>query len=209
LIETCINLCYIVAAGPDTALTALRHARQKAYLDLERESKIGDSIIRLIYQGRPDLEELGELAADIEEFTSRTGREKAWTDLSVDDRIAPVGEELGASVLNKLHMARFAVYRHASEIIHRSVFGTMYFLGATVPSRHTSSPEHIEKYVGQQQIMILLVCVLALAAVLEAYHVAYGFSRIDQESRELLEKLRDLSIRGRGDGGESNGETTQ
>jgi hypothetical protein len=43
VVEVAANICYIIAEGPAAAELAMRHARQKSYRDLERESKIGDS----------------------------------------------------------------------------------------------------------------------------------------------------------------------
>jgi hypothetical protein len=133
-VEACVNVCYIIAEGPSAAERALRHARQKAFRDLERQSRVGESVIRLVYSATPDPAAIEGLEADLEEFTSRTSREKGWTDLSIDDRIVAAGRKLGGSVLNSLHFARYAVYRHSSEILHGTLFGALYFWGSTSPT---------------------------------------------------------------------------
>jgi hypothetical protein len=45
--ETAINICYTLAMGDEVAERAERHAHQKAYRDLHRESAIGDS--KMVY----------------------------------------------------------------------------------------------------------------------------------------------------------------
>ena len=54
IVELAVNICFIISEGANAAERALRHARQKAFRDLERESKIGTNIIKIIHTGRPD-----------------------------------------------------------------------------------------------------------------------------------------------------------
>jgi len=192
IVEACINVCYIIAEGPCVAEQALRHARQKAFRDMQRQSRIGETIIQLVCSAIPDPGTIEGLKADLEEFTSKTGREKGWTDLSVDDRIAVAGKRLGGSILTSLHFARFAVYRHSSEILHGSLFGALHFLGATYPPRSHELLEELTDGIGQQHMMILCAANLGISAVVEALHRAYGFSRAYEESRKLFEKLGEI-----------------
>ena len=192
MVEACINTCYTIAEGPDAADQALRHARQKAFRDLERQSRVGESAIHLVYSAIPDPGIIEGLEDDLEDFTSRTGREKGWTDLSVDDRIAIAGERLGSSVLNSLHFARFSVCRHSSEILHGTLFSAFYFWGATSPSGPHSSVKEFAENIGQQHMMILFAAILAISAVVEAVHRTYGFSRAFEQSRELFNELGEI-----------------
>jgi len=41
-------------------------------------------------------------------------------------------------------------------------------------------------------MMILLACVLTLSAVAESFHVAYGFARVQEESKCLVKGLGQL-----------------
>lgn len=188
IIETAINACFIIAEGEPAAERAARHALQKSYRDLKRESVVGDSVIRLVYGGVPDVTDIAGLREDMDEFTSGAGREKGWTDLSVNDRISRTGAVLGPSIATSLHWARFAVYRHSSEILHGTLFGALYFLGLTLPRRPESLAEFTES-VGRQHMMILLACVLALSGVVASFHVAYGFARGHEESRRIVRGL--------------------
>lgn len=91
-----------------------------------------------------------------------------------------------------LHWARFAVYRHSSEILHGTLFGALFFFGQTAPSRPKSLTEFSES-VGQQHMMIVLACVLALSAVIESFDSSYyGFAHARDESRRIVSSLGEI-----------------
>ena len=192
IVELAVNICYILAEGPSEAERAVRHARQKSYQDIKRESEISNAIIRLTHSNRPDPSAIEGLEADIAEFTSRSGREKGWVDLSIDKRIEIAGTKFGDSILNKLHFARFMVYRHSSEILHGTFFSALYFFGVTSPNNKQRTLSEAVEFIGQQQTMILLATVLALSAVVEAFHKTCGFSWAYEQSRNLVDSLHEI-----------------
>jgi len=197
IVELCVNVCFLIAQGPAAAERALRHARQKAFTDLERESRIGPSIIRVACDPRVDLDSVPELKADLAEFTSRKGREKDWVDASLDDRIRVAGEKLGDSVLTQLHFARFLVYRHASEILHGTLFGVLHFYGLTGPGAWNLGRS--AENVGQQHMGLLMAVGLALDAVVEGFHVEYGFDWAHRRSQQLTDTLLSIPYLNAGD----------
>lgn len=192
IVETAVNICYIISEGQSAAERALSHARQKSYQDLERVSKIGSNMLRLLYTGRPDPSTVEGLEAEIAQFTSRTGREKGWIDLNIDDRINVVGQHFSESVLSSLHFARFMVYRHSSEVLHGTFFSTLYFFGVTEPSNSHRKPEDMLNFIGQQHMLILFAATLSLRAVIEAFHHAYGFPAAYEKSKSLMKDLYDI-----------------
>jgi hypothetical protein len=192
ILEGCVNTCYIMAEGRDAANRALRHARQKSFRDLDRRSEVGESVIGLSFEPRPVPGPFAsgpetDLETDVQEFTSRTGREKGWTDLSIDQRIAIAGGE-AKDVLSSLHYARFMIYRHSSEILHGTLFGAMFFHGYTFPLRPKSLEGYFES-IGAQHMQILMGTVLAVSAVLERFHRTYGFSTAYARSRALIREM--------------------
>lgn len=134
IVELAVNICYILAEGEDAAAQAQRHAKQKAVRDLDRESAVGSQTIHLQSSVVTDLELPVHLQESLDEFTARSGREKGWTDLSIDQRCERVEHVLGSKVLTPLHWARFAVYRHSSEILHGTFFSAVFFMGLTEPA---------------------------------------------------------------------------
>ena len=195
VVEASINACYIMAKGEEAANRALRHARQKSFRDLERKSTIGNSVIKLAFSSKPRPESIEGLQEDIDEFTSQTGREKGWIDLSVDERILEAGKVIGSSIATLLHWSRFAVYRHSSEILHGTLFGAMYFLGLTQPGiKFGKSIDGFKDSIAQQHIMVLLATQFALFAIVESFHMAYGFSKGIEQSEALLAELKSIPL---------------
>ena len=190
IVELAVNVCYICAGGEATAERAEKHARQKAARDLDRESSVGGQTIRLRSSASQALRLPEELADSIDEFTARSGREKGWTDLSIDARCERVGEVLGTKVLTPLHWARFAVYRHSSEILHGTFFSAVFFMGLTDPTGAPSSPDEWLNRIAGQHLMILMAAVLALVAVAKAVDATFGASDLAVQADRHLADLR-------------------
>jgi hypothetical protein len=192
IVEGGINACYIIAEGEPAARQASKHARQKSFLDLQRESRVGGEVIRLACSKRPEPDKIAGLQDDIDEFTSRAGREKGWTDLGVDDRLKVIGSKLDGTVMTLLHGARFAIYRHSSEIIHGTLFGALFFLGRTSGSS-AKSPDNAMEHIGQQHMLVLFSILCTIAAVVEAMHRRYGFAKSHEKALVLWDEVKKLS----------------
>lgn len=189
VIELSVNVCYVLAKGGAAAERALRHARQKAFRDLARDSQIAGHAIRARYLGAPDVFNVPEVEAQMKEFTSRDGREKGWVDLSIDDRISEVGAAFGEPILGPLHFARFMVYRHSSEILHGTLFGALHFLGITSPPAPPRDPKEMADFIGQQHMLVLLAVNLALSAVVDSFHAKFGFLAAHELSTAIVKSL--------------------
>lgn len=191
IIELSSNISFIISQGSDVADRAMRHAKQKSFRDLNRESNIKNSKIVLSLCGADKIEP-DDVTEYLNEFTSNSNREKNWTDTTIDQRIEIAGNKLGGKVLTYLHMSRFLIYRHSSEIIHGSFFGTLFFFGMTSPPA-TRSVEDLEKNFRDHHVIILLSVILSLAAVVESFHYAYNFKWAFIQTNRLLKSLNDIS----------------
>jgi hypothetical protein len=200
IVELAVNICYIICTGPDAADRAMRHARQKAFRDLERESKIGNNVIKIFHTGRPNPSTVPGLQEEIEEFTSRSGREKGWIDDSIDDRIATIGKQYGDAIQNRLHTARLMVYRHSSEVLHGSLFNVLHFFGATEPSGRPRTLQNLAEHIGQQHMMILFAANIAMCEVVECFHKAYGFSAAQKKADAIMEQLQKIAYLNQNEG---------
>lgn len=193
MVETLVNACYVLAKGLEAADAAKRHAKQKAYRDLSRQSEIGGHRIIMGLKEIPDIDELGDLAKDLKLFTTNSGKEDyRWTKDNLDERIGIAGQAFGPSVLSRLHMARFAVYRHSSEIIHGTLFGYLFFHGSTLPSEPASSQEGLAQHIADQHIYLLLSVVLASSAFIKSFHKKYGISDINKATTDIDNKIREI-----------------
>jgi len=166
---------------------------RKHIKDLDRTSLIGDSAIKLIFSGEPTPEDAARLRVLVDQYTSRSGREKGWTDLNIDQRIDFASKRFGNNFLAKLHFARFIVYRHSSEIIHGTLFGSLFFLGLTNPTRYSDIKEkgmkEFSEQIGVQNILILMATIFSLSAVIDAFHSVYGFPEGYKESKAYISEM--------------------
>ena len=188
IVELAVNICYILAGGPSVAEKTLRHARQKMYRNIQRESKIGKHSVEFSFSGEKNLRLNKNLEIALKEFTSSKGREKDWTDLNIDQRIDKVGEAFGENVLGHLHLTRFMIYRDASEILHGTVFGALYSLGLVEPTYRSALENPANEY-GGKHLMVLMGSISAVMAVEKSFHKKYGFEYLDKRSRKLWEKI--------------------
>ena len=80
LFETTLTTAFVLAGGEPVAEKADRHARQKAYRDLSRESRVAGQTISLSWAGSVDLEQHPELKSALAEYTGGKGQElRDWT----------------------------------------------------------------------------------------------------------------------------------
>jgi hypothetical protein len=188
VVELAVNVCFLLAEGEAMVNQALRHAEQRAFRDLQRTSTIGNRSITATYAEVPLAVASERVAAFLKEFTSAKGREKPWTDRTLDQRIERAGKVLGEVVLTCLHNARFMVYAHSSEILHGTYFGVLYFLGLTLPS-FPRTQEQLKDELANHQARVLSAAISAMAGVLEGFHASYGAARLVVESRRIVENL--------------------
>lgn len=190
IFEASLNTCYIFAAGNKVATDALEHSRAKSIKDLKRESKIGESVIRLSFIDSDTISIPPELKTLLRKYETKKGRDKSWTELNVDARIRFIGNKFTKNIINKLHMARFMIYRHSSEILHGSVFGNNYFLGALFSKSREELENNFESSIGTKHELVLLCCILSLSSILDCFHLKYGFENLHKLNKELLSNLK-------------------
>lgn len=184
VVESAINSCYVIAEGEAAAEKLIEHAAAKSSEDLNRKSKVGDSEINL-YATDAEGNRL------IEDYDKNGNYIKSWTNLSVDSRIEVVGTKLSKKILGSLHWARFMVYRHSSEILHGTLFGSLYFSGQTIPNKVNSLEKYIDN-IAQHHMMILLCANLAIYSVIQSFHKKYGFVHIKNASDETFKKINEI-----------------
>jgi len=125
--ETGINVAYIIAGGNSMAERAQRHALQKGFRDLQRQGEMGGFGFSVLWNGPiPDPKDVPGLQEALAEFSTSKGREKDWTDDNLSARIALIRNKFGYAALS-LSGAATSIYRHSSEILHGSYFGTTFF----------------------------------------------------------------------------------
>jgi hypothetical protein len=190
IVELAVNICYILAEGESAASRAKRHASQKAIRDLDRKSTVGDETIHLRSAALSDLKLPQGVEESIHEFTALSGREKGWTDLNIDARCEKISQILGSKVLTPLHWARFAVYRHSSEILHGTFFSAAFFIGLTESRSAPASPEEWLNRISGQHLMILMSTVLSLLAVVRAVNATFDTPDLMIQAERQMSDLK-------------------
>ncbi len=188
-VEALINAGYVLAGGDPLAKRAIRHAQQKSFRELDRTYGRGDFTIRIRASAIPDPAQNAELKRALDEFTSKQGKEKNWTDDSVQMRIEKIGQALGVGPASNFLGAYSLVYSDSSEIIHGSLFGIhKFYRGDSKPPTNVDefralTAGHIEG--------ILFAVFLALNGYLRAYCLVQELSVIDEVLRGHFDRFMD------------------
>jgi hypothetical protein len=154
--ETMLNACFILTEGEKAADRAYRHALQKGWRDLHRELPINDTTVYIRHSAQIEPDEDSALRDAIDEFTSKRGREiTSWTPASLKTRIEKVGLKYGNRVTKGLQFGLLAIYRHASDISHGTVFGSMYAVGLADASGPPKNPSELQQRQRENLCMLL------------------------------------------------------
>ena len=199
IVELAVNICYICAEGDAVANQAVRHSQQKAFRDLDRNSSIRDQTIRIRFLKEGELEIPEELAKNIKEFTTKSGREKDWTDLSINARCERIDQIFGKKVLTPLHWARFAVYRHSSEILHGTFFSAVYFMGLALPNGPPPTVDKFLEHIASNHLMVLMAAAVSLGAVTNAVSEITNVPELAKLGEDHLKDLETAPFLNRSD----------
>ena len=132
IFEHVLNMGYFGAKGTTSIEKALKHVHQKSYRDLNREISIKDFQFAI---SMCDIERIPistDLRNALDEFTSQKGFEiRSWTGDNTFKKIEVITEKYGMTVGSILTINLFYIYRHSSEIIHGTLFGSLFSRGLT------------------------------------------------------------------------------
>ena len=142
--ETSLNGCFVLTNPRELSIRASTHAKQKALRNVIRAIEIaGETVLRVEMQGADELLQHPEHRRWLEEFTTKSGREIAsWTPESVPQRLEAVYQTFGSADCRGLAFG-LLVYRHASEIAHGTLFGTLFSWGAMELGERLNRPEDL------------------------------------------------------------------
>jgi hypothetical protein len=193
IFDNALNIGYYSVKGEETINLAYDHALQKSYRDLRREIEIKD--IKLII-GLKDINSIPKsdrLRKSLEEFTSKKGLEiRNWTDDNIYKKIELINEKFGDGVGVPFTMAFYYVYRHASEIIHGTIFGAMFNLGMT-QLRHEwpTEKKYISEYYNTLITMVILNINLVVSCVISILESHYKMKKnIRIKNKAIVSKQR-------------------
>ncbi|MGB2178160.1 MAG: hypothetical protein ACPH9E_09490 [Hyphomonas sp.] len=127
VVESAINVAYIATSNVEIAERARAHALQKRFRDLSRSGVIAGICISVGQDNPPTIDSIQGLQDALELFTDKNGKEiRDWSPATQNEKIAQV-QLVSEQAALLLAGAKFAIYRHSSEILHGTYFGTIYF----------------------------------------------------------------------------------
>jgi hypothetical protein len=184
--ETTVNFCFICAKGKETVERARSHAIQKSFRDLHRELEIGTNRLKVDWQGGVDLSAHPEIEKALKIFTNKQGREiTSWTPETVKEEIDAINDKFGKNVSGNLQFGLIAIYRHASEIAHGTLFGALFSIGLTSPNGKPKTPQELMNFQCENLDMLLLMLVASMNSIL----IVLATQLPIQEQVDISEKL--------------------
>jgi hypothetical protein len=189
--ETAVNVSYIIAGGTKTATSARRHALSKSYRDMERSGSLGSFKFRVEISGsKPDPSTIDGMKEALAEFTNANGREiRDWTPDNLDRRIDLIRQTFGDVALN-FAGSNIAIYRHASEIIHGTYFGVVFFWTGGLGKAATNRREFEYLYLTNHFLMVFMAVFFGVMGVIEIISAAFKIPTLLSASNELLAEFR-------------------
>lgn len=188
-----LNLGYFGANGEDSVKKALKHYHQKAFRDLDRKIEIKDLTFGI---GLKDIERAlisDKLKEALDYFTTNKGLEiRSWTGENVFKKIEIIRDYYGKEIGMILIINLFFIYRHSSEIIHGTLFGSLFARGLTKPESEQPNNENELEEFHRTRISFVLICSILLNYVtLDIINIHYPRQT---ELDELTELIKDFRI---------------
>lgn len=197
LLDTTLNMA-LYSIDNNLVDKALRHAQQKSFRDIFRRIDLNDYAIKSDLKNIEGIVIPNKLKEAYHEFTSNKGKElRNWSDESktnVFKKIQIVKKEIGEDIGNVLNFCLFSIYRHASEIIHGTLFGTFYGFGfELVNGIGVKNSEEYQNYIFQMNSHLMSVLNLLLESTLKIVNSCYPIIEIIEHSRSLNNELNEMT----------------
>lgn len=189
--ETSINIAYIVASGEAVAERAWRHAHQKTFRDLSRSGKIGNLRFETKHESVPDPKTIPGLEDALQEFTRSNGKEERdWTKDNLDTRLKVIDEKYPKDCVFLVGSVA-QIYRHSSEILHGTLFGSAYFwqpYGFTGDTRL----DYDRSILLNHYTAVYSSCLMAVIGLISILSSRFECSGIAEANSVLLRRYKDF-----------------
>lgn len=187
IFETTLNTLHILTGHEDIVDRAHKHALQKSVRDLDRVLELNELGIQIGNKLDIQIDSFPEIKEAIEDYTSKSGREiTKWTPESIVKRIEIIEEKFGRSVAHILNIAFFAIYRHASEIAHGTVFGALFSIGKYQPPGTINNEHDLQNFKQGMinELVSMTIHLLGTIIVIEASE--FDLPSLHQEYRNIV-----------------------
>lgn len=192
IFDLTLNLGYFGVKGKTSVELSLKHYHQKAFRDLDREIEIKGLKFGIGIKGFDKSKVDAKLKEALDFFTNRKGFEiRSWTGDNVFKKIELIigkyGEDIGMMLIINL----FFIYRHSSEIIHGTMYGSLFSRGMTRPeNEQPKNEDELRKY-QITYITFTLICVILLNYVMfSIIHSHYNRNVDFDKLTEIIKEFR-------------------
>jgi len=185
ILEHTLNIGYFGAKGENAVNGALQHSHQKAYRDLKREISIKDFKLAIGLDNLENFPISDNLREAIEEFSNEKGFEiRAWTGDNTRKKIELISDKYGKEIGMILTINLFYIYRHSSEIIHGTLFGSIYSRGMTnLVQEWPINDDEFKRFNNIEISFVLINTILLIYCVARIIHTHFpmedGFNNIN------------------------------
>ena len=188
-----LNLGYFGVNGEEAVKKALAHYHQKSFRDLDREIEIKDLKFGIGLQDIDKAPISDKLKEALDFFTNNKGFEvRSWTGENVFKKIEMIRDKYGQELGMMLVINLFFIYRHSSEIIHGTLFGSLFSRGMTKPEKEQPNDEKELEVFHKTRICFVLMCSILLNYVM--FEIINHHYPRENESKELSELIKDFRI---------------
>ncbi len=159
-LETIVNFCYANVCDDTEYRRFLLHPIYKLYFTTDRP-QLGNSVETLeknaavIYEKRAKLKTNTVVQEALSLFSESKPNLK-WTNKSLDDRIEAIKQYADCYIDIFLTLSKFQYYSDASEILHGSLYGSTYHVGAFDPYFERDNMEELDKKLYADCTLMLL-----------------------------------------------------
>lgn len=188
-----LNLGYFGANGEKSVKKALQHYHQKAFRDLDRKIEIKDLSFGIGMKGIENASISEKLKEALDYFTNNKGFEiRSWTGDNVFKKVEIIRDYYGKEIGMMLIINLFFIYRHSSEIIHGTLFGSLFARGMTKPEREQPTNEIELEILQRTRISFVLICSILLNYV--TFSIVNEHYPRQPELDKLSEIIKDFRI---------------
>ncbi len=192
IVETITNIIFLLASGHSEADKAIRHYRQKTFSNLNKEKKYGAFSISMKFSGIPDISEIPNMEEMIEEFTSDSGKPINWPTTSLKHRLEIIRKKFGDKICGQLALANFGIYSNASEILHGSLYGCLFFFGGGTPLDSKDMVVSAKNNALDQVLVSQIVSIAAFNTLYQCMAKEFDAELFNKASKDYWEELNNI-----------------
>jgi hypothetical protein len=147
LIERTLTFYYLQCCDEVELENYVDYSKQKALRKLHREIRINEKVFRLKYSGSIDLTQYPDLEKALAKFTSQKSKREItrWSPKTLNEKLQIV-DHAGIVDVTLLMILLETTYDDASEVLHGTLYGCLFFLGAFTPGPPPRDAEEIRKH---------------------------------------------------------------